>query len=67
MPVILTADDQERWLRNDADPRELKALLAPYPADAMKSFPVSERVNSALVDEPQLVEPIELQPELTLF
>jgi len=67
MPVILSASDQAAWLHNDADPRELKALLAPYPADAMKSFPVSEKVNSALVDEPQLVEPIELQPELTLF
>lgn len=67
MPVILSASDQEAWLRNDADPRELKALLAPYPAGAMKSFPVSEKVNSALVDEPQLVEPIELQPELMLF
>jgi putative SOS response-associated peptidase YedK len=67
MPAILTAEDQEAWLRNDADPRELKALLAPYPADAMKSFPVSEKVNSALVDEPQLVEPIELQTELRLF
>lgn len=67
MPVILSHENQQKWLRNDADPRELKALLAPYPADAMKSFPVSERVNSALVDEPQLVEPIELQPELRLF
>ena len=67
MPVILSDSDQEAWLRHDADPRELKALLAPYPADAMKSFPVSEKVNSALVDEPQLVEPIELQPELRLF
>jgi putative SOS response-associated peptidase YedK len=43
----------------------LKALLAPYPAAAMKSFPVSTKVNSALVDEPQLVEPIELKPEMT--
>jgi putative SOS response-associated peptidase YedK len=67
MPVILSASDQTAWLSNDADPRELKTLLAPYPADAMKSFPVSEKVNSAMVDEPELVEPIELQPELRLF
>jgi hypothetical protein len=33
----------------------------------MKSFPVSEKGNSALVDEPRLIEPIELQPELRLF
>jgi hypothetical protein len=31
----------------------------------MRSFPVSEKVNSALVDEPELVEPIDLKPEMT--
>jgi hypothetical protein len=67
MPVILADEDQEAWLQTDADPRELKALLAPYPARAMKSFQVSKKVNSALVDEPRLIEPIELQPELRLF
>ena len=65
MPVILTADAYDAWLSETADPRELKTLLAPYPTAAMKSFPVSTRVNSALVDEPQLVEPIELKPEMT--
>ena len=65
MPVILTADSYDAWLRETADPRELKALLAPYPAAAMKSFPVSTKVNSALIDEPQLVEPIDLKPEMT--
>jgi putative SOS response-associated peptidase YedK len=65
MPVILTADTCDAWMCDDKDPRELKALLAPYPAAAIKSFPVNARVNSALVDEPALVEPIELRPEMT--
>jgi putative SOS response-associated peptidase YedK len=65
MPVILTAEAYDAWLDDDADPRELKALLAPFPAAAMKSFPVSTKVNSALVDEAQLVEPIDLKPEMT--
>jgi putative SOS response-associated peptidase YedK len=65
MPVILTADAYDAWLRDDADPRELKQLLAPYPAAAMKSFPVSTKVNSALVEEAGLVEPIDLKPEMT--
>jgi putative SOS response-associated peptidase YedK len=65
MPAILSDEAYDAWLRDDADPRELKAQLAPYPAPAMKSFPVSAKVNSALVDEPQLVQPIELKPELT--
>ena len=65
MPVMLSAEAYETWLSADADPRELKALLAPYPARAMKSFPVSTRVNSAQIDDAQLVEPVELKPELT--
>jgi putative SOS response-associated peptidase YedK len=65
MPVILTVEAYDAWLSETADPRELKALLAPYPAAAMKSFPVSTKVNSALVDEPQLVEPVDLKPEMT--
>ena len=65
MPVILTEDAYDAWLRETSDLRELKTLLAPYPAAAMKSFPVSTKVNSALVEEPQLVEPIVLKPEMT--
>ena len=65
MPVILADEAYDAWLSETSDPRELKALLAPYPAAAMKSVPVSTKVNSALVEEPQLVEPIELKPEMT--
>ncbi len=47
MPVIIDPSDYEQWL----DPRiqqadSLKALLRPYPADAMSAYPVSKRVNS---------------------
>jgi putative SOS response-associated peptidase YedK len=58
MPVILTIEAHERWLRSDARPAELKGLLAPLPG--MKSFPVSSRVNRPQVDEVQLVEPIDI-------
>ncbi|MEK6280162.1 MAG: SOS response-associated peptidase [Acidobacteriota bacterium] len=61
MPVILPPEDYDTWLREDARPDELKALLAPYPADEMKSFPVSQQVNHAQVDNPQLVEPVEVK------
>lgn len=67
MPVILTAEAQGAWLRRDADVRELKDMLAPFPAAAMKSFPVSSRVNSAQVDDPQMVEPVEPAPETGLL
>ncbi|MBC8032175.1 MAG: SOS response-associated peptidase [Pyrinomonadaceae bacterium] len=69
MPVMLAPEAQDRWMR-DSGPEELMQLLAPFPADAMKSFPVSSKVNHAQVDEPSLVEPVELieEPEnLMLF
>ena len=65
MPVILAEEAQEKWLAADTDPRELKELLTPFPAFEMKSFPVSSQVNSASVDEPQLVEPVDLSHEMT--
>jgi len=69
MPVMLAPDAQEKWMR-DSGPEELLGLLVPFPADAMKSFPVSKQVNHAQIDEPSLVEPVELveEPEnLMLF
>ncbi len=69
MPVILAPTAQGKWL-SDSGPDELLSLLRPYSAAEMKSFPVSKRVNHAKVEEPSLVEPVELieEPEnLTLF
>lgn len=61
MPVILPAEDYELWLSEDARVDDLTQLLVPYPADAMKSFPVSDKVNQSKVDDPQLVEAVELR------
>lgn len=69
MPVMLGPDAQDKWLR-DSGPDELMKLLRPFPGEAMKSFPVSKQVNHTQIDEPSLVEQVELveEPEnLTLF
>jgi len=39
---------------------DLKALLAPYPADDMICWPVSPRVGNVKNYDPDLVEPIHL-------
>ena len=46
----------------------MQPLLRPYPADAMKAYPVTTRVGSPRVDDPSLIEPLE-HPEgqLKLF
>src|SRR5216683_7055516 len=65
MPAILDTEAQERWLRGDARPAELKEMLAPFPGSEMKRFPVSSRVNRPQVDGSQLIEPIDISQELT--
>jgi hypothetical protein len=41
-----------------AEPAQLKALLAPYPADQMTLWPVDKRVGNVKNNDPSLIEPI---------
>jgi putative SOS response-associated peptidase YedK len=58
MPALLTREAEAEWMNkaND-DPGYLKSLLAPYPANAMRAYEVSRRVNNVKNEEPQLIEP----------
>jgi putative SOS response-associated peptidase YedK len=56
MPVILKQDDEMRWLSRDvltAD--EVQRILAPYPAEGMEAYPVSDRVNSPGADDEKVI------------
>jgi putative SOS response-associated peptidase YedK len=58
MPVILPRDAWAQWLGEEplrAD--ELQALLKPLPAERMRAYPISTKVNSVKNDEPALIEP----------
>lgn len=59
MPVILSRENEERWLSHDPPAhQELARILAPYPAAAMTRLPVSDLVNSPAVDDERLVQPL---------
>jgi len=59
MPVVLKPEGWPVWLGEEpADPRQLKALLAPYPAEQMTCWPVSPRVGNVKNNDPSLIEPI---------
>jgi putative SOS response-associated peptidase YedK len=58
MPLILAPSDYEEWLSDYPDPRE---LMRPFPASAMRMWPVSTRVNKPENDDPDIVEPLELE------
>jgi hypothetical protein len=55
MPLILAPGDYSRWLSNEPDPRD---LLRPFPAEPMRMWPISTRVNKPENDDPSIVEPI---------
>ena len=57
MPVILPEVHHDCWLSGEAG----KEVLVPYPADRMKAWPVSPRVNDPSNNDPEIVIPIETE------
>jgi len=48
---------QGRNAQTEPDPRD---LMRPFPAEPMRMWPISTRVNKQDNDDPSIVEPIEL-------
>jgi putative SOS response-associated peptidase YedK len=59
MPVILPEEDQSKWLGKTED-GDLKALLKPFPADQMRIWSISPRVNSPRNNDAALLELYEI-------
>lgn len=66
MPVILSPQDEEKWLNED-DENLLKDLLKPFDEKSMEAYPISKRVNSPVNNDPDIVLPIEAEGQDTLF
>ncbi|MEW5724788.1 MAG: SOS response-associated peptidase [Thermodesulfobacteriota bacterium] len=59
MPVILDSEDYASWLEGEEENLEKKlALLRPYPAGEMESWPVSSYVNNIRHEGPHCLEPL---------
>jgi hypothetical protein len=56
-PLILHSKDYGRWLSDEPDPSD---LLVPFPAEPMRMWPISTRVNKPKNDDPSIVELIKL-------
>jgi putative SOS response-associated peptidase YedK len=58
MPVILSREDEDTWLRGDsAEAEVLAAILKQYPAELMEYYEVGSKVNSPRNDSPDCVLP----------
>jgi putative SOS response-associated peptidase YedK len=51
MPLILAAADYVLWLSDEPDPRD---LMRPFPAEPMRMWPISTRVNKPENDDPSI-------------
>jgi putative SOS response-associated peptidase YedK len=57
MPFIIAPVDYKRWLSDESDPYD---LMKPCPADPIRMWPISMRVNKLENDDPSILEPVEL-------
>lgn len=57
MPVILEPKDYDRWLGSDPAERPPVELMRPFPAEQMRSWPVSDRVGNVRNNDAELLEP----------
>jgi putative SOS response-associated peptidase YedK len=57
MPAILPEEHHAKWL-GEVEDGDLKALLKPFPADQMRIWAISPRVNSSESNDPGIIVPI---------
>jgi len=58
MPVILSREDEKKWLDKYTSESDLLKILKPYPAEMMMSYSVSSLVNSVQNDSPGIIRKI---------
>lgn len=58
MPVILSQEHEALWLDQQAGPHVWLDLLKPYPAELMRSYEVSQRLNSPTNNDASLLQPV---------
>jgi putative SOS response-associated peptidase YedK len=58
MPVMLKAEDCDRWLGPTTDIDDLKATLKPYEPALMEAYAVNPAVNSVKNDTEECIEPL---------
>ncbi len=62
MPVILSVDDYQLWLKQDSSIGDLRSLLKPCPEDLLDTHLLSNTVNNARNDRPECLEPFIIDP-----
>ncbi len=65
MPVIIGSENWEKWLGEEpTNDNELKAMLAPFPAQRLSAWPVDKSVGNVKNDGAELIERAQVQQTL---
>jgi putative SOS response-associated peptidase YedK len=69
MPVILSQNDEKRWLDISIVPEEIKMMLKPYPQELMQAHTISPLINDRKADRntPELLKPYDYHTPGLLF
>jgi len=59
MPVMLSPGEEGRWLREGS-----AGLLDPFPADELRTYPVSAAVNDPANDSPEVIEEVPAEEDI---
>lgn len=52
MPAIIAPEERQLWLSDEINISALSFLLKPYPTEVIEAYPVSDLVNSPLINRP---------------
>lgn len=68
MPVIIR-DDEEKWLSDSTDRKELSAMFNPPPDEYLRAHTISPMISGARSDKnsPELIRPYQYPDQATLF
>jgi len=59
MPVILSREDEACWLStSDLAEADSRRIFAPFPAEGMEAYPVSDRANDPAADDERVIRPV---------
>jgi putative SOS response-associated peptidase YedK len=59
MPVILRQETERQWIEDDITQEKLLKLLVSYPANLMRMYEISTRVNRTTEDSPEIIKPVQ--------
>jgi putative SOS response-associated peptidase YedK len=45
MPVILSKENEKRWIDNNLDKKEIESMLKPYDTSEMEAYPVDNSIS----------------------